>query len=101
MKLLHLLNKLNLDLSESIGIFDMNINSPLFVGFVGDITFYLLKYCKLLEIHDKKLKYEYNGQILFDKTMNAPEVFKLTFDNKELKNIELIEFDDIPFNHGI
>ena len=65
------------------------------------ITFYLLKYCKLLEIHDKKLKYEYNSQILFDKTMNAPEVFKLTFDNKELKNIELIEFDDIPFNHGI
>lgn len=66
------------------------------------ITFYLLKYCKLLDIHDRKLKYEYKGNILFDKTINAPEVFKLTFnDNKELENIELIEFEELPFNHGI
>jgi len=65
------------------------------------ITFYLLKYCKLLGIHDKKLKYEYNGKILFDKSINAPEVFKLIFNNKELVDLKLIEFDDIPFNHGI
>ena len=66
------------------------------------ITFYLLKYCKLLDIHDRKLKYEYKGNILFDKTINAPELFKLTFnDNKELENIELIEFEELPFNHGI
>lgn len=65
------------------------------------ITFYLLKYCKLLEIHDKKLKYEYKSEILFDKSMNAPEVFKLTFNNKELIDLKLIEFDDLPFNHGI
>ena len=66
------------------------------------ITFYLLKYCKLLEIYDKKLKYEYKGNILFDKTINAPEVFKLTFnDNKKLENIELIEFEELPLNHGV
>lgn len=66
------------------------------------ITFYLLKYCKILEIYDKKLKYEYKGNILFDKTINAPEVFKLTFnDNKELENIELIEFEELPLNHGV
>lgn len=65
------------------------------------ITFYLLKYCKLLGIHDKKLKYEYKNNILFDKSINAPELFKLTFDdNKNLLNIELIEFEEIPFNHG-
>ena len=66
------------------------------------ITFYLLKYCKLLDIHDRKLKYEYKGNILFDKTINAPEVFKLTFnDNKELENIELIEFEELPLNYGV
>ena len=65
------------------------------------ITFYLLKYCKLISIIDEKFKYEYNGKIIFEKSINAPEVFKLTFDGKEIKNIELIEFDDIPFCHGV
>lgn len=66
------------------------------------ITFFLLRYCKLLDIHDGKLKYEYNGKILFDKKINAPELFKLTLDdNNEVTNIELIEFDDIPFDLGI
>ena len=66
------------------------------------ITFFLLKYCKLLEIHDKKLKYEYNGKILFDKSINAPEVFKLIFnDKKELEDLKIIEFEDLPFNHGV
>ena len=65
------------------------------------ITFYLLKYCKLVEIHDRKLKYEYKGNILFDKSINAPEVFKLTIDNKEITNIELIEFDELPYMHGV
>jgi broad specificity phosphatase PhoE len=66
------------------------------------ITFYLLKYCKLIDIYDKKLKYEYNGKIFFDKTINAPEVFKLTCDeNKNLENLELIEFKELPLNHGI
>ena len=66
------------------------------------ITFFLLRYCKLLDVHDGKLKYEYNGKILFDKKINAPELFKLTLDdNNEVTNIELIEFDDIPFDLGI
>lgn len=65
------------------------------------ITFYLLKYCKFISVIDEKLKYEYNGKIIFEKPLNAPEVFKLTFDGKEIKNIELIEFDDIPFCHGV
>ena len=65
------------------------------------ITFYLLKYCKLISIIDEKFKYEYNGKIIFEKSINAPEVFKLTFDGKEIKNIELIQFDDLPFCHGV
>lgn len=65
------------------------------------ITFYLLKYCKLISIIDNKLKYEFNNKIIFDKRINAPEVFKLSFNDNELLNIELIRFDDIPYNHGV
>lgn len=66
------------------------------------ITFSILKWCKLISVgEDKKLTIKYNDKILMDKIINAPEVFKMTFDNKELINIELIEFDDLPFNNGI
>jgi len=64
------------------------------------ITSYLLKYCKLKHISEERLEVEYNNKTLYNKRLNAPEVFKLTFD-EELKNIELIEFDDIPYNHGV
>ena len=65
------------------------------------ITFYLLKYCKLVNIQENKFTFEFNNKIFFNKKINAPEVFKLTFDNKELMSIELIEFEDIPYNQGI
>ena len=65
------------------------------------ITFYLLKYCKLLNLVEKKFTFEFKNKIVFDKKINAPEVFKLTFQNEELINIESIEFDDIPYNQGI
>ena len=65
------------------------------------ITSYLLKYCKLIHISDERLEVEYNNKTLYNKRLNAPEVFKLTFDNQELKNIELIEFEDLPYNHGV
>ena len=65
------------------------------------ITFYLLKYCKLTNLTDKKFTFEFNNKIIFDKKINAPEVFKLTFDKEKLKSIELIEFEDIPYNQGI
>ena len=65
------------------------------------ITFYLLKYCKLVNIQENKFTFEFNNKVIFDKKINAPEVFKLTFDNEELMNIESIEFEDIPYNQGI
>lgn len=65
------------------------------------ITSYLLKYCKLIHVSDDRLEIEYNGKTLYNRRLNAPEVFKLTFNNKEIKNIELIEFNDLPYNHGV
>ena len=66
------------------------------------ITFFLLNYCKLVDIKDKILTYEYNGKIIFNRMINAPEVFKLTLDNDNtVTNIEVIEFDDLPLNHGV
>jgi 2,3-bisphosphoglycerate-dependent phosphoglycerate mutase len=65
------------------------------------ITTFLLKYCKLLYVSEERLEIEYNGKTLYNRRLNAPEVFKLIFNNKELTNIELIEFDDLPYNHGV
>lgn len=66
------------------------------------ITFSILKWCKLISVGtDKRLTIEYKDKVLMDKIINAPEVFKLSFDDKELTNIELIEFDDLPLNNGI
>ena len=65
------------------------------------ITFFLLKYCKLIEAVDRKLTLEYNGKIIFDKKINAPEVFKLTVEEDRVVDIELIEFSDLPYNHGV
>ena len=66
------------------------------------ITFFLLNWCKLKNIIDRKLVYEYNGKIILDKKINAPEVFKLQLDdNNNVVNIELLEFDDLPYNHGV
>ncbi len=65
------------------------------------ITFMLLHWCKLIGVNrERKLTFEFNGKIIYDKVLNAPEVFKLTFDKKELKTIEYIEFEDLPFMHG-
>lgn len=65
------------------------------------ITSYILKYCKLLYVSEERLEIEYKGKTLYNRRLNAPEVFKLTFNDKELNSIELIEFEDIPYNHGV
>ena len=49
------------------------------------ITFALLKWCELVSINRKRiLKYKFKNKIIFNKELNAPEVFKLTFDNKNI-----------------
>lgn len=65
------------------------------------ITSYLLKYCKLLYVSKDRLEIEYNNKTLYNRRLNAPEVFKLTFDDKKLLDIKLIEFNDLPYNHGV
>lgn len=66
------------------------------------ITFFLLKFCKLQNINDRRLTYKFKDKLVFDKIINAPEVFKLTINEQdEIIDIELIEFDNIPFNHGV
>lgn len=66
------------------------------------ITFLLLKWCKLINItYLEHLTLSYEDKIIFDKRINAPEVFKLTFDDLELKNIELIQFNDLEYMDAI
>lgn len=65
------------------------------------ITFFLLKYCKLINVENRKLTFEFKNKIVLNKRINAPEVFKLTYEDKNLLDIELIQFDDLPFNQGV
>ena len=65
------------------------------------ITSYLLKYCTLKYISEERLEIEYKGKTLYNRRLNAPEVFKLTIENKKITNIQIIEFDDLPYNHGV
>ena len=63
------------------------------------ITFFLLKWCELLDVNvDKRIKLAYKDNILIDKVVDAPEVFKLTLneDNEliEIKNIEFKELNN-------
>lgn len=64
------------------------------------ITFYLLKYCELVNIEDKRLKIKFNNKIIYDNRINAPEVFKLTFNDKDIINIEYLPFTKLPYNEG-
>ena len=67
------------------------------------ISFYLLKWCKLIEVDEtRKRKISFKNKIILDKKLNAPEVFKLEFDeNNELIDIQNIEFDDLPYKDGL
>lgn len=64
------------------------------------ITFYLLKYCELVNIEDKRLKIKFKNKIIYNNRINAPEVFKLTFNDKDIINIEYLPFTKLPYNEG-
>lgn len=64
------------------------------------ITFFLLRYCTV-EVNGIVVKYTFNGKVIFEKRLNAPEVFKMTLDGDKVIDIELIEFDDIPYRLGV
>lgn len=61
------------------------------------ITFFLLQWCKLIDVNQNQhLTFSFEDEVIFDKKINAPEVFKLTVDDKNQPiKIELIEFDNL------
>ena len=58
------------------------------------ITFFLMKYAKLDSItSDRKYKFSFNNKVFFDKKLDAPEIFKLVFDeNNKLESINNLLF---------
>lgn len=71
-------------------ILNENNNKNIFIcSHSTSIIFLLMKWCTI-DFNNKILKY--NNKFLFDfMNWNAPELFKLTFNNKELINIEHIK----------
>ena len=67
------------------------------------ITFFIMKWCDFEYIEDKDfLKYSFDGKVVFNKKINAPEVFKLEFDeNNNLIKIQNIEFKDLQYKDGL
>ena len=60
-----------------------------------------MKYCEFI-YHDKsRVELKFNNKTIFNRYLNAPEVIKLSFNNKKIKDIEFIEFDDIDYNLGV
>ena len=67
------------------------------------ITFFIMKWCNFEYIEDKDdMKFTFKDKVIFNKKINAPEVFKLEFDeNNELIDIQNIEFKDLPYKDGM
>ena len=66
------------------------------------ITFFIMTWCKF-EYNGEKddINFYFKDKVIFNKKINAPEVFKLEFnDNNEIINIQNIEFDDLPYRDG-
>ena len=61
------------------------------------IAFFLMTWCKFDYIKETDdLVFSFNDKVVFKSIMNAPEVFKLEFDDDKIVNIENIRFDDLP-----
>ena len=67
------------------------------------LTFFLMNWCELLEIDEsKKRKMSFKGNVITDRMMNAPDVFKLEFDkNNEIINVQNLDFEDLPYMDAI
>lgn len=67
------------------------------------ITFFLMKWCTFNYIRETdNIKFTFNNKEIFNKKVNAPEVFKLIFDdNNNLLDIQNIKFEDLQFKDGM
>ena len=58
-KLITLLNKLNLELNTAVAVYDMNLSSPLYVGLLGQVTFeFLQRNVERIEFRQGKVNYK-------------------------------------------
>lgn len=65
------------------------------------LTFFLMKYASLDEItNDRYYKFSYKDKVFFEGKLDAPEIFKLTFKNKNLIKIENIKIDYEEVKNG-
>lgn len=67
------------------------------------ITFFIMKWCKFEYMGEKDyMRFTFKDREIFNKKINAPEVFKLEFnENNEIINIQNIEFCDLPYKNGL
>ena len=67
------------------------------------ITFFIMTWCEFKYNEEKdNLQFYFKNKKIFDKKLNAPDVFKLEFDeNNQILNIENIEFDDLTYKDGL
>lgn len=67
------------------------------------ITFFIMTWCKFQYNGEQdNLKFFFKDKKIFDKKLNAPEVFKLEFDeNNNILDIQNIEFDDLPYKDAL
>ena len=62
------------------------------------ISFFLMKWMKLENItNDKKITLSFKNKIIFDKEIDAPEVFKVTINEKN----EIIDIENIYIDYNI
>ena len=67
------------------------------------MTFFIMTWCKFEYIKETDtFKLTYKDKELFDRRINAPEVFKLELDGaNNLIDFKVIEFEDLPFKDGL
>ena len=60
------------------------------------ICFYLLQFAKLEYIDlNKNITMKYKGEIILDGLLNAPEIFKLEFEHKDLISIKHLVYEEL------
>ena len=66
------------------------------------ITFFIMTWCKFKYNGIKDdMQFYFRNEKIFDNKLNAPDVFKLEFDeNNQILDIKNIKFDDLPYKDG-
>ena len=62
------------------------------------IFFFLMTWCKFEYLGEKDyVRLTYNDEVIYNKKISAPEVFKLKFIGDKLTSMECLEFEDLPY----